>query len=291
MPVVNREVVLPVERERAWELITEPAELESWLADEVEFEPEEGAPLRVTWTTASARGRRRGGRAERADRLPLGRLARRVDARRPIRAARASSSPSTASRADVGRAGARAAGARRPRCAWPERDETSARCSPRSPTRRAARSCARSSRRPEPDRLAAGRRAADHPPGRRQAPRRARARRARRAAPRGPRDALHAHPAPLDEAMAWMARVGAPVGRRGSPGSRAGAVVARAVQLRRRRRGPAAASAFHRHLAASGEDATDDSATIATYMLRTPTPLDAAFRRLGGRRTRRAASR
>ena len=28
MPVVNREVVLPVDRERAWELITEPAELE-----------------------------------------------------------------------------------------------------------------------------------------------------------------------------------------------------------------------------------------------------------------------
>src|SRR3954466_11064882 len=48
MPVVNREVVLPVPRERAWELITEPAELEGWLADEVEFEPEADAPLRVT---------------------------------------------------------------------------------------------------------------------------------------------------------------------------------------------------------------------------------------------------
>ena len=48
MPVVNREVVLPVPRERAWELITEPAELEEWLGEEVEFEPEEDAPLRVT---------------------------------------------------------------------------------------------------------------------------------------------------------------------------------------------------------------------------------------------------
>ena len=48
MPVVNREVVLPVDRERAWELITEPAELEEWLGEEVEFEPEEDAPLRVT---------------------------------------------------------------------------------------------------------------------------------------------------------------------------------------------------------------------------------------------------
>ena len=33
MPVVNREVVLPVDRERAWELITEPAELEEWLGE------------------------------------------------------------------------------------------------------------------------------------------------------------------------------------------------------------------------------------------------------------------
>jgi uncharacterized protein YndB with AHSA1/START domain len=47
MPVVNREIVLPVPRERAWELVTQPAELETWLADEVEFEPEEGAPVRT----------------------------------------------------------------------------------------------------------------------------------------------------------------------------------------------------------------------------------------------------
>jgi uncharacterized protein YndB with AHSA1/START domain len=47
MPVVNREVVLPVDRERAWELITEPAELEEWLGDDVEFEASEDAPLRV----------------------------------------------------------------------------------------------------------------------------------------------------------------------------------------------------------------------------------------------------
>ena len=47
MPVVNREVVLPVDRERAWELITEPSELEEWLGDDVEFEAEADAPLRV----------------------------------------------------------------------------------------------------------------------------------------------------------------------------------------------------------------------------------------------------
>ena len=47
MPVVNREVVLPVPRERAWELITEPAELEEWFGEDVDFEAEEDAPLRV----------------------------------------------------------------------------------------------------------------------------------------------------------------------------------------------------------------------------------------------------
>src|SRR4051794_5148108 len=55
VPVVNREVVLPVPRERAWELITEPAELEEWLADEVEFAPEEDAPVRVAWDDGSER--------------------------------------------------------------------------------------------------------------------------------------------------------------------------------------------------------------------------------------------
>jgi uncharacterized protein YndB with AHSA1/START domain len=47
MSCVTREIVLPVPRERAWELVTEPAELREWLADDVEFEAEEGAPLRV----------------------------------------------------------------------------------------------------------------------------------------------------------------------------------------------------------------------------------------------------
>jgi uncharacterized protein YndB with AHSA1/START domain len=47
MPVVNREIVLPVPRERAWELITEPSELEELLGEEVEFEAEVDAPVRV----------------------------------------------------------------------------------------------------------------------------------------------------------------------------------------------------------------------------------------------------
>jgi uncharacterized protein YndB with AHSA1/START domain len=55
VPVVERDVVLPVDRERAWELITDPAELEEWLADEVDFEPQEGAPLHVSWEDGDAR--------------------------------------------------------------------------------------------------------------------------------------------------------------------------------------------------------------------------------------------
>ena len=49
MSTIRREIVLPVERDRAWELLTEPAELREWLADEVELEPEEGAPVRAVW--------------------------------------------------------------------------------------------------------------------------------------------------------------------------------------------------------------------------------------------------
>ena len=47
MSCVTREIVLPVPRERAWELVTEEDELREWLADDVEFEAEEGAPLRT----------------------------------------------------------------------------------------------------------------------------------------------------------------------------------------------------------------------------------------------------
>ena len=55
MSTVRREIVLPVERERAWALLTEPRELQEWLADDVELEPEEGAPLRVAWSGGEQR--------------------------------------------------------------------------------------------------------------------------------------------------------------------------------------------------------------------------------------------
>ena len=54
-PTVRREIVLPVGRERAWALLTDPAELREWLADEVELEPEPGAPLRVAWAGGEVR--------------------------------------------------------------------------------------------------------------------------------------------------------------------------------------------------------------------------------------------
>src|SRR3954454_6048060 len=47
MSCVTREIVLPVTRERAWELVTDEDELREWLADDVEFEPEEGAAVRA----------------------------------------------------------------------------------------------------------------------------------------------------------------------------------------------------------------------------------------------------
>ena len=63
MSSVRREVVLPVDPDRAWELITEPEELERWLADDVELEPEEGGEVRVAWDD----GERREGIVEEVD--------------------------------------------------------------------------------------------------------------------------------------------------------------------------------------------------------------------------------
>lgn len=57
---VERETVLEADEERAWEAISEPSELERWLADEVELEPVEGAPARF-----EVDGEERAGRVER----------------------------------------------------------------------------------------------------------------------------------------------------------------------------------------------------------------------------------
>jgi uncharacterized protein YndB with AHSA1/START domain len=52
---VEREVLLPVPVEEAWEAVTEPEELEAWLADEVELDLEEGGAARFRWDDGTER--------------------------------------------------------------------------------------------------------------------------------------------------------------------------------------------------------------------------------------------
>jgi uncharacterized protein YndB with AHSA1/START domain len=47
MSDVEREITVPVDPERAWQLVTEPEHLERWLAPEVELDPQPGGPVRV----------------------------------------------------------------------------------------------------------------------------------------------------------------------------------------------------------------------------------------------------
>ena len=59
---VKRETVLDVDAERAWEAISDPAELERWLAEEVELELIECSPARFV-----VDGEERPARIERVD--------------------------------------------------------------------------------------------------------------------------------------------------------------------------------------------------------------------------------
>ena len=59
---VTRETVVDTDLDRAWEAISDPAELERWLAEEVELEPVEGSPARFL-----VDGDERPGRVERVD--------------------------------------------------------------------------------------------------------------------------------------------------------------------------------------------------------------------------------
>src|SRR3954467_3160925 len=52
---VEREVLLPVPVEAAWEAVTEPEELEDWLADEVELDLEKGGAARFRWDDGTER--------------------------------------------------------------------------------------------------------------------------------------------------------------------------------------------------------------------------------------------
>jgi uncharacterized protein YndB with AHSA1/START domain len=52
MPSVRREIILPVPRDRAWELLCEP---EEWLADEAALDPEPGGEVRAAWADGEVR--------------------------------------------------------------------------------------------------------------------------------------------------------------------------------------------------------------------------------------------
>ena len=52
MPLVRREIVLPVPRDRAWELVCEP---EEWLAEEAGLDPEPGGEVHATWADGERR--------------------------------------------------------------------------------------------------------------------------------------------------------------------------------------------------------------------------------------------
>ena len=52
---VQRAVVLPVDRARAWAAITDADELARWLADEVELEPRAGGAARFRWADGATR--------------------------------------------------------------------------------------------------------------------------------------------------------------------------------------------------------------------------------------------
>ena len=53
--LIRREVVLPVERDAAWDAISDPRELETWLADDVDLEIEPGAEGVVRWDDGEER--------------------------------------------------------------------------------------------------------------------------------------------------------------------------------------------------------------------------------------------
>ena len=54
---VTREVVLPLERDEAWRVVTEPDHLREWLADDVEIDLVEGGLIELGWDGG---GRRHG---------------------------------------------------------------------------------------------------------------------------------------------------------------------------------------------------------------------------------------
>ena len=54
---IEREIVLPVTREEAWEALTEPEQLEEWFANDVELDPTPGEIRRAVVETVESQER------------------------------------------------------------------------------------------------------------------------------------------------------------------------------------------------------------------------------------------
>jgi uncharacterized protein YndB with AHSA1/START domain len=52
---VTREIVLPLERDEAWRVVTEPDHLRQWLADDVEIDLVEGGRIELGWDGGGSR--------------------------------------------------------------------------------------------------------------------------------------------------------------------------------------------------------------------------------------------
>jgi uncharacterized protein YndB with AHSA1/START domain len=52
---IEREIVLPVTREEAWEALTEPEQLEEWFANDVELDPTPGGQGVFHWDNGEIR--------------------------------------------------------------------------------------------------------------------------------------------------------------------------------------------------------------------------------------------
>ena len=52
---IEREIVLPVERDEAWEALTEPGQLEEWFANDVELDPTPGGIGVFRWNDGDVR--------------------------------------------------------------------------------------------------------------------------------------------------------------------------------------------------------------------------------------------
>ena len=53
--LIEREIVLPVPREEAWEALTEPEQLEAWFANDVELDPTPGGEGVFEWDNGEIR--------------------------------------------------------------------------------------------------------------------------------------------------------------------------------------------------------------------------------------------